>query len=251
MTEQITYKLDIFEGPLDLLLSLIEKNKIDICDIEISILLEQYMEYMEQAREQNLELTADFLEMASTLLYIKSRSLLPKPEEDEEDPKQILEMRLMEYAKCKKNAAALAEINGWGKVFFREVEPEDLPKPVQELVCSPIKLLEGYVTALKRLDNKKPLSAKNFSKLIGTRFISVGSKIISLLRVFAVRTKTTLNSLFHGMNDRSEIVATFLALLELIRSGRVTTSDVTDGGDTSDTEIALVEGRRRVKQSKK
>ena len=244
MTEQITYKLDIFEGPLDLLLSLIEKNKIDICDIEISLLLDQYMEYMEKAQEQNLELTADFLEMASTLLYIKSRSLLPKPEEEEEDPKQMLEMRLIEYAKCKKNAAALAEMNGWGKVFFRETEPDDLPKPPQELYCSPVKLLNAYLAALKRLDNKKPLSAKNFSKLIGTRFISVGSKIISLLRVFAVKTKTSLSALFCGMTDRSEIVATFLALLELIRSGRVTTADT-----ENDTEISLVSGERRVKKN--
>ena len=94
-----TYRLDGFEGPLDVLLTLIERHKIDIYNIEISLLLEQYLNWMEEARERDLEITADFLEMASRLVYIKSCSLLPKTEEDEEDPKLLLEQMLINLFK--------------------------------------------------------------------------------------------------------------------------------------------------------
>ena len=89
-----TYRLEGFEGPLDVLLTLIERHKIDIYNIEISLLLEQYMKWMDDARERNLDITADFLEMASRLVYIKSCSLLPKTEDEEEDPKWLLEQML-------------------------------------------------------------------------------------------------------------------------------------------------------------
>ncbi len=235
----LNFKLEIFEGPLDLLLSLIEKNKIDICDIEISLLLDQYMEYLEQARMMELDLAADFLEMASTLVYIKSRTLLPKEEnEDEEDPKLVLERRLAEYAKCKKAAAYLAENSMWGKIFFRETEPDDLPKIQREYQYSPRKIMEAYAAVLRRLNGKKPLSPSNFSKLIGTKFISVGTKIISLLRILLKKTTVPFKKLFRGMDNRSEIVATFLAVLELIRSGRV---DISDG---EDPDITLIRNKK-------
>ena len=103
MTETPTYKFEVFEGPLDLLLSLIEKHKIDIYDIQISLLLEQYMLYIKEAKERNWDLTADFIEMAARLMYIKSYSLLPpkEGEEEEEDPKLDLERMLRAYAKYK------------------------------------------------------------------------------------------------------------------------------------------------------
>ncbi len=234
----LNFKLEIFEGPLDLLLSLIEKNKIDICDIEISLLLDQYMEYLEQAKMMELDLAADFLEMASTLVYIKSRTLLPKQEdEDEEDPKLVLERRLAEYAKCKKTAAFLAENSLWGKVFFRETEPDDLPKAAKEYNYSPNKITDAYAAVIRRLNGKKPLSPNNFSQLIGTKFISVGTKIISLLRILIKKTTVSFKKLFNGMTSRSEIVATFLAVLELIRSGRV------DVSDSEDPNITLIRNK--------
>ena len=97
-----TYKLEVFEGPLDLLLSLIEKHKIDIYDIQISLLLEQYLDYIDRAQQQDWNLTADFIEMAARLTYIKSYALLPQEEtEEDEDPKQTLEQMLQQYAKYK------------------------------------------------------------------------------------------------------------------------------------------------------
>ena len=98
--ETISFKLEVFEGPLDLLLSLISKHKLNICDIEISKLLEQYLLYIDQAHEQNLELAGEFLEMAARLIYIKTASLLPQPEEAEQLKKE-LEGALIEYSLCK------------------------------------------------------------------------------------------------------------------------------------------------------
>ena len=105
--ESISFKLEVFEGPLDLLLNLITKHKLNICDIEISKLLEQYLLYMDQAHEQDLELSGEFLEMAARLIYIKTAFLLPRPEEAEQLKKE-LEGALIEYSMCKIAAADLA-----------------------------------------------------------------------------------------------------------------------------------------------
>lgn len=240
MMDDINFKLEMFEGPLDLLLSLIEKHKINICDIEISLLLEQYMAYIEKAREYNIELAADFLEMASTLLYIKSCSLLPRDETAEEDPKAELEQRLQEYARCKKAAELLAGNSIYGKVFFREELTEDFPKPEAAYSYSPLDLVDAYDGVLRRLDGKKPLSAKNFDGIIGTQFISVASRIIYLLRILVRNTRISFRSVFRNSTGRSQIVATFLAVLELIRSGRV---DITDSGDPEKFDMILIDNR--------
>ena len=129
-----TYKFEVFEGPLDLLLSLIEKHKIDIYDIKISLLLEQYMLYIKEAKERNWDLTADFIEMAARLMYIKSYSLLPPKEgdEEEEDPKLDLERMLRAYAKYKQLSEQMREDYIGNKIFFRDVRQEGLPKPPQD-----------------------------------------------------------------------------------------------------------------------
>lgn len=237
---ELNFKLEIFEGPLDLLLSLIEKHKINICDIEISLLLDQYMAYIEKAKEYNIELASEFLEMASTLLYIKSCSLLPKDELEEEDPKAELEQRLQEYARCKKAAQMLSENSKYGRVYFRDELTEDLPKPQANLSYSPLTLVSAYSTVLHRLENGKPLSPKNFTGIIGTEFISVASRVIYLLRLLVKKTKVSFSSVFTGSSSRSHTVATFLAVLELIRSGRV---DIPDTNDTEDFDMVLVDNR--------
>ena len=134
MTTAPTYKFEVFEGPLDLLLSLIEKHKIDIYDIKISLLLEQYMLYIKEAKERNWDLTADFIEMAARLMYIKSYSLLPPKEgdEEEEDPKLDLERMLRAYAKYKQLSEQMREDYIGNKIFFRDVRQDGLPKPPQE-----------------------------------------------------------------------------------------------------------------------
>ncbi len=239
--DELSFKLEIFEGPLDLLLSLIEKHKIDICDIEISLLLEQYMAYIEKAREYNIELAADFLEMASTLLYIKSCSLLPKEDIPEEDPKAELEQRLQEYARCKKAAEILSENSMYGKVYFREAIHEDLPKPQANYSYSPLALMNAYNSALRRIEGQKPLSSKHFNGIIGTEFISVASRVIYLLRLLIKNMRVSFTSVFKNSTSRSQTVATFLAVLELIRSGRV---DIPDNNtDPENFDIVLVDNR--------
>lgn len=106
--QKISFKLEVFEGPMDLLLSLISKHKLNIYDIEISSLLEQYLAYLDQCREQDLELAGEFLEMAARLIYIKTASLLPRPEEAQKE-KQALQGALIEYALCKQAAQVLAQ----------------------------------------------------------------------------------------------------------------------------------------------
>ena len=230
----LSFKLEIFEGPMDLLLNLIEKHKIDIYDIEISLLTKQYMEYIQAAEQYNLDLAADFLEMASRLMYIKSCSLLPKQQDDEEeDPKALLERMLIEYAKHKKAAAFLKEKYIGNLLFFRERIPAGLP-PVYDGFPEQKDLLAAYERIIERNERKKPVPSSAFRKLVGTRFVTVASKVLFVLKNLFRTGKTSMKSLFLKNRDRSEIVATFLALLELIRCGRVDVEEK-DG----DTDLVL------------
>jgi len=237
ITEKPTYKLETFEGPLDLLLSLIEKHKLDIYDIEISLLTQQYMEYIEAAQQQNTELTANFLEMASHLLYIKSCSLLPS-DEPEEDPKEALEAMLIEYAKYKKLAGKMKEGYIGHLIFARQSEPEGLPVLSPEYSSSADRLIEAYSRIIERNDRKKPVPVSAFRKLVGTKFVSVPSKVIFVLKRLMKRGSAKLRTLFNADDGRSGIVATFLAVLELLRHGRVDIKQDSPTGE--DVEIVFL-----------
>lgn len=231
----VNFKLEIFEGPLDLLLSLIEKNKIDIYDIEIHVLTDQYMAYLEEASKQNMELTASFIEMASRLMYIKSCSLLPR-EEDEEDPKATLEEMLQQYAKYKQVSVFLKERYVGHRLFFREVIPTGLPAPFDKDTLPEIADLQrAYLKAIDRNERRKPVPVSAFKKLVATRFVSVPSKIIFILKKIFKSGRIKFRQLFTGEQDRSEIVATFLAMLELMHTGRIDVSDP----DVKNSEITL------------
>ena len=169
MTETPTYKFEVFEGPLDLLLSLIEKHKIDIYDIQISLLLEQYMLYIKEAKERNWDLTADFIEMAARLMYIKSYSLLPpkEGEEEEEDPKLDLERMLRAYAKYKQISEQMRGDYIGNRIFFRDVRQEGLPKPPQNYNYEAERLEKIYRRLMIKYSAKR-LSSRRFQALIGT-----------------------------------------------------------------------------------
>ena len=179
MTETPTYKFEVFEGPLDLLLSLIEKHKIDIYDIQISLLLEQYMLYIKEAKERNWDLTADFIEMAARLMYIKSYSLLPpkEGEEEEEDPKLDLERMLRAYAKYKQISEQMRGDYIGNRIFFRDVRQEGLPKPPQDYNYEAERLEKIYRRLMIKY-SAKTLSSRSFQALIGTKVVSVGSRIV-------------------------------------------------------------------------
>ena len=223
--EKLSYKLAEFEGPLDLLLHLIAKHKLNIQDIEISLLFEQYMEYIHQLQENNLEIASEFLEMASRLIYIKTVSLLPRYEGEEEEAKAELVGQLVEYSACKRAAALLAERSENYGVFVRspmELEIDQtyrLKHPVSELLAS-------YLDAVGRGRRRLPPRPAVFEPLVARPVVSVTSRIIYLMRRLYKGKQIWLDHLLtESAEGRSQLVATFLAVLELVKSKRVTIED--------------------------
>lgn len=217
--ETILFKLDVFEGPLDLLLHLISKHKLNINDIEISKLLEQYLLYMEQARQQDLELAGEFLEMAARLVYIKSASLLPKPEEAERI-KQELQGALIEYALCQAAARELRECFLADDIFVRK--PMKLKtNQTYQLVHPREKLADVYAQIGKGRMDGQALSEKISDTVVQPKTVSVISKVVFVLRRLYAGQSVSVQSLYTGVTDRSARVATFLAVLELTRFGRI------------------------------
>ena len=214
-----TIKLEVFEGPLALLMHLIEKNEIDIYNIPIAKITKQYLDYLKAMEEFNIEVASDFLVMAATLLQIKSRMLLPRPviapaDEEQIDPRQELVERLIEYRKYKQISQIFTQLgNDREKFFFRP--PQEFAKqfPLPEGLC-----LDDLLTAFAALWES---NVPDFA-VIAPEQISVKDKmhdIITLLR----NNKGSLefNQTIIRTGSRSEFVASFLALLELIRLKRI------------------------------
>ena len=224
--ENISFKLEVFEGPLDLLLNLIAKHKLNICDIEISKLLEQYLLYIEQAHEQDLELAGEFLEMAARLIYIKTAFLLPRPEEAEQMKKE-LEGALIEYSLCKVAAGMLADSYRGGEIFVRE--PMKIKADMTySLIHEPERLVQAYSnisTKSIRTEASRQHVENKINSVVKRRIVSVISKVVHVLRGLYDTGEMYMDKLYDGVTDRSERVATFLAVLELTRSGRITISD--------------------------
>lgn len=224
--ESISFKLEVFEGPLDLLLSLIAKHKLNICDIEISKLLEQYLIYIDQAHEQNLELAGEFLEMAARLIYIKTAFLLPQPEEAEQ-MKRELEGALIEYSLCKVAAQRLSYSYVGGDIFVRS--PMKIKADMTyTLVHDPERLAIAYsAISLKniRSEHAKLHVENKINSVVKRRIVSVMTKVVHILRELYESGEVYMDKLYEGVTDRSSRVATFLAVLELTRHGRITISD--------------------------
>ena len=220
----INFKLDVFEGPLDLLLHLISKHQLNIHDIEITKLLEQYLLYIDTARAQNLELAGEFLEMAARLVYIKTISLLPKPEEAEK-AKQELQGTLIEYALAQAAAKQLKEYFIADDIFVRK--PLKLPKIQQNYALrhSPDRLAETFAQIGRERMKGKLLSDKITDTVTQPKTVSVLSKVVFVLRQLYGGKSVAVSSLYEGVNDRSARVATFLAVLELTRFGRIALND--------------------------
>ena len=235
--EKICYKLDAFQGPLDLLLHLIFKNKLDILNINISELIEQYNAHINAMREQNMEITSEFLDMASRLVYIKSVSLLPKHEEAEE-LKRELTGQLLEYQECKRIAGVLSDKLSFD-CFTRLPEKTEYDLTYKRS-HSPSEISAAYKNAIGHGSRFTPPSPEEFSGIVTLRVVSVKSKIISVLRKLRKSGRATYVSLFVGSSGRSDLIATFLAVLELIKGRRIrlegkNDSDVVlrNGGDES------------------
>ena len=219
----LSFKLDKFEGPLDLLLFLISKHKLNINDIPIAELLEQYLSSIEDMKERDIEVAGEFLEMAAKLIYIKTVSLLPQPNEAETLKKE-LEGRLIEYSLCKKAAEILKERYCGNSVFVRQPMKIDVDNTYR-LLHDPFSLLDIYKSMNLKEMQKKPLLPNEFSKIVSTKIVSVTSKIIFILKKLYTSGKAELGEIFSDITDRSERVATFLAVLELTKSGRILLND--------------------------
>lgn len=239
--ENPTYHLEIFEGPLDLLLALIAKNKVNIYDIPISDILEQYMDYIRKMELFNMEVASEFIVMASRLMLIKSRMLLPV-QKDEEDPRQELVDMLLEYRRAKETADVLhtRELTYWGRY---EKPPEEIDFVPEYRLTHDIELLrEALRRVLARGDEPDEdlffEAEENLGRhMAATRQVSVGEKILHVLKRLVRKDKMRLDSFFEDVTQRGEVVATFLALLELIKGKRVHIAYYSD--DYADCEVIL------------
>lgn len=234
-TETLSYKLDVFEGPLDLLLNLIAKNKLNIYDIPIAELLEQYMAQIHEMQAADMDVASEFLEMAARLVHIKSVSLLPKKEE-EAALKQELTGQLLEYQQCKEAAMRLRERFSLDGIVRAQADiPADLTYKRHH---KPQELLSAYLSMLGKKKPPEPQKPEDtISKLITRRVVSVASQIVFVLRSLWKKRHVSLKELFRGKNDPSERVAAFLAVLELVKDKRLRVD-----GDGEDCEIKLTNG---------
>lgn len=234
-TETLSYKFDVFEGPLDLLLNLIAKNKLNIYDIPIAELLEQYMAQIHEMQAADMDVASEFLEMAARLVHIKSVSLLPKKEE-EAALKQELTGQLLEYQQCKEAAMRLRERFSLDGIVRAQADiPADLTYKRHH---KPQELLSAYLSMLGKKKPPEPQKPEDtISKLITRRVVSVASQIVFVLRSLWKKRHVSLKELFRDKNDPSERVAAFLAVLELVKDKRLRVD-----GDGEDCEIKLTNG---------
>lgn len=212
-------KLETFEGPLDLLLHLIRKNELNIYDIPIADITRQYLDYLQLMKELNLEVAGEFLVMASTLLQIKSRMLLPTPGdeeggEEEEDPRAELVRRLLEYQRYKAASLLLRERDLLGReTFARKFDPPDLAELVTEEGPLELELFQ-LIDAFRKLLAKLPEAAVH---QVAADTISIADRITELLALVVERQNLLFDELFDERTTREFLVVTFLAILELCK----------------------------------
>lgn len=232
--EEISYKLDAFEGPLDLLLHLIAKNKLNILDIQLTVLIDQYLEHIQKMQENQMEIASSFLEMASRLIYLKTISLLPQHEETQ-ILKEELTGELIEYEACRRAAGMLAERADGFDIFVKAAEKIEFDK-TYALHHDKDKLLESYISAVGRGQRRLPPKQTVFSRIVAKKIVAVSTKIVQVLRSLTQYRHRKMRELFLSAESRSELVATFLAVLELCKDKRV---KVEGAGDA--TEVILLD----------
>ena len=244
----INVKLQVFEGPLDLLLHLIDKNKVNIYDIPIVMITEQYMEYVNQMDKEDLNVVSEFLVMAATLLDIKSRMLLPKEvneEGEEEDPRAELVKKLLEYKLFKYMAYELKDKQiDAEKVFFKvstvppEVEGYKPPVDLQELIgdTTLAKLNMIFNDVMKRQEEKVDPIRSKFGK-IEKEEVSMSEKLVYVRNYLKQHKSFSFRQMLEGNNSKMSVIVTFLVVLELIKTGFV---EVVQQETCADIDITVV-----------
>lgn len=222
--EELKYRLETFEGPLDLLLTLIKKNKVSIWDIPIVEITDQYLEAISGIEKSMLDNTGEFVILASQLLYIKSKMLLPKDEEaeDEEDPREELARRLYEYKKFKEASTEMRKSEFSSKyMVFREEEDIKFPIPEYDREHPISELIDAFGNIFQRRIRQQKPEKRAFYGIVGREKVSVEDmveKIRGRLRDFK---KVEFSSLFGEDDSRPEMIATFLAVLEMIKLNQI------------------------------
>lgn len=230
--EKLMFHIQDFEGPLDLLEHLIKKNKLDICTVSLIEITDQYVEYINQMQEMDLEVSSDFLVMASELLLIKSRALLPKHEgeEEEDDDAERLTESLRERRRMKIVSDKFRTMQYDGTYFFFK-DPEKIqrePEKKQIPSGSIDKLYQAFMTVLDKTERRAPPPKKNFDGIVGREPASVKEKARGLIRRLKKDKKVKFENIFAGARYKNEVVAIFLAVLELMKLNRILVYDTDD-----------------------
>ena len=223
--DAINYRLEAFEGPLDLLLSLIQKNKMSIEDIKINIICEQYISYIDEAQRLDMDIASEFIVMASELMLIKSKLLLPKAEEEEEDPRAALADALLKYQQAKEAAKKLALL--YPKFSGR------LEKDTDEISVDKSFVLDHEIEALclavRRIitynENRPKLEREVFTPMISSPIVPVEVKISGIIRKMQKKKVTTLRELLSDSVSLPDMIAIFLGVLELIKIRKILIHD--------------------------
>lgn len=234
--EKIQYKIEVFEGPMDLLLQLISKKQVSINDVPIMEIIEQYLEYVKKLQEDDLDVSSEFLEMAARLIYIKTVSLLPVHEEAE---KLVEELRgeLIEYRDCKLVAGKLRETGLGFDYYYREPEKIEVDMTYTR-IHEPVDIFKAYIAAVGKGLRRLPPPVEAFSGIVAHKIVSVSSRISVIIERFRSGNRQKFLSFFEKSESRSEMVATFLALLSMVKAKRISVD-----GDIKNPDIVLLQGR--------
>ncbi len=233
-TNKYDIKLENFEGPLDLLCILIEKNKMDIYDIKIDKIADQYIEYINKQQEMNLEVASEFIVMASNLIYLKSKKLLPNNKEDDEEvTEDELIRRIIEYKKYKDIIIRLREnFNMFSNRICKTQEEINLPKQELEIEYDKNMIPSIYEKLITKNIEKINKNAKNIEKIAIVETYTIGSKIKDMFKELIRNKKFVFNKLFSiKKHNKAEIVTAFSGLLELSRRDKVITTQEKLFGD--------------------
>ena len=243
MVQQLTYRLDQFEGPLDLLLTLIAKNKVSITDIPIAIICDQYMEYIEEAERMDLEVASEFIVMASELMLIKSRMILPHEEGTENDPRREIADALMLYQQAKLAAKKLRPLYEEYSSRVTKGTDDIPPEKGLPLNLDTNQLLKALSAVMRRLkiaeSERKPHDLVN--PLIKHHIVSVEEKIEQICELLDEHEEASLFFLLKDADSRPELVARFMGVLELIKINRIHITTVKFVEDVAEYEYTGLE----------
>ena len=233
-TNKYELKLDNFEGPLDLLVHLIEKNKMDIYEVKLANLTEQYLEYINEMEKQNLDVTSEFLVIASTLVYLKSKELLPKEVDDEAElTEEELLHRIIEYKRYKDMSNVFKQMyQENNKRFFKAPDNIKLPKQKLEKEYSLNLIIENYKRLIENIEVKMNKNAENIEKIAIRDSYTVTSKVKEIFKELSKKPRFVFGKLFSvKTKPKAEVITAFTGVLELTRKDKVITTQEKLFGD--------------------